>query len=365
MKHTTQKKISFCITCMNRLHHLQKTLKQNIEDNYQPSDVEFVLLDYNSSDGLDNWIYAEMQEYINMGILIYYKTFQPSQYDRSHSRNIVFKLSKGDILCNLDADNYLGKGFANEMIENFSRERNIFYTSDLSFSDIFGRVVVSREDFHAIRGYNESFIGYGHEDVDLFNRLINNGLTQNHFNNPTFYNVIKHSKKERIENDFFTNNLRFIYISYINPHSSEILILYKNFKYNNCILIDDKQLSSFISPIINNVSDQLADSITLIRLKEPILEDFYKESDSQISFNLKGNEVFYDKVDFSFRIKNQMFYKIEDVDFIINIYLLLSKAQNILMSEKDMNENKATNSDGYGQGIIFKNFDLNNPIKLI
>lgn len=37
------KQISFCITCMNRLAHLQKTLEKNILDNFLVNDVEFVI----------------------------------------------------------------------------------------------------------------------------------------------------------------------------------------------------------------------------------------------------------------------------------------------------------------------------------
>ena len=45
------KQISFCITCMNRLKHLQETLEKNILDNFLVDEVEFVVLDYNSQDG--------------------------------------------------------------------------------------------------------------------------------------------------------------------------------------------------------------------------------------------------------------------------------------------------------------------------
>ena len=50
------KQISFCITCMNRLKHLQETLEKNILDNFLVDEVEFVVLDYNSQDGLEEWI---------------------------------------------------------------------------------------------------------------------------------------------------------------------------------------------------------------------------------------------------------------------------------------------------------------------
>lgn len=61
---------------MNRLSHLQETLPKNIHDNYLLGDVEFVLLDYNSSDGLESWVKNDMKKYIDLGILSYYKTSQ-------------------------------------------------------------------------------------------------------------------------------------------------------------------------------------------------------------------------------------------------------------------------------------------------
>jgi len=33
------KKLSFCITCMNRIDHIKKTLMTNIKDNYLPEEV--------------------------------------------------------------------------------------------------------------------------------------------------------------------------------------------------------------------------------------------------------------------------------------------------------------------------------------
>lgn len=58
------KQISFCITCMNRLKHLQETLEKNILDNFLVDEVEFVVLDYNSQDGLEEWRYCLVFNFI-------------------------------------------------------------------------------------------------------------------------------------------------------------------------------------------------------------------------------------------------------------------------------------------------------------
>lgn len=88
-------KISFCITCMNRLEHLQATLERNILDNLLEGEVKFVLLGYHSTDGLCEGI----QQHV------------------------------GSILCKLDADNFHGKCFARFMLDAFVKEKGIFCMS--------------------------------------------------------------------------------------------------------------------------------------------------------------------------------------------------------------------------------------------
>ena len=87
--------------------------------------MEFVLLDYNSTDGLEEWV-KELQYYIDTGILVYYRTEEPLNYHRTHSRNMAFRLSTGDIVCNLDADNFLGEGFASYILDIFNQGDETF-----------------------------------------------------------------------------------------------------------------------------------------------------------------------------------------------------------------------------------------------
>ena len=70
--------ISFCISCRGRLHHLRRTLPQNIADNRDYPNLEFILLDYNSTDGLGEWVKHELSEEIANGQLNYYFTSQPT-----------------------------------------------------------------------------------------------------------------------------------------------------------------------------------------------------------------------------------------------------------------------------------------------
>ena len=89
---------------------------------------------------------------------------------------MVFRLAEGEVVCNLHADNYLGRGFAEFMLKEFNNKERLFYTSNLCYRDVFGRACLERKEFVEARGYNEVFVGYGLEDVEFFNRLLCEGL---------------------------------------------------------------------------------------------------------------------------------------------------------------------------------------------
>jgi len=364
MKNDRQKKISFCITCMNRLRHIKETLKKNIEDNNLIGDVEFVLLDYNSSDNMEEWVKNEMKAYIHTGVLVYYKTLTPEYYHRSHSRNMVFRLANSKLLCNLDADNFLGEGFALEMIREFSIRDDIFYTSDCSSQDIFGRVIVCYNDFHSICGYNESLKGYGHEDVDLFSRLAKKGLTHLFFHNQDYYNVIRHSKEERIENEYFYKNIDFIYISYTNPYTSKVIFFYKNHTYEYGVFIDSKHLRYLQQNIDANTDTYEENSINedKIILENFLIIDEWKESKNHILFTRNDTDITFKRDTFTFVCKGEIFYRVDDTNLKTEILIIRSRSTNTLQSEYDIN--KEINIDGYGKGTVFKNFNYDSPIYL-
>ena len=60
-------KIAFFTTCMNRLKHLRRTLPKNIADNKDYDNCVFVVLNYNSQDGLHEWMLKEMAAEIKGG----------------------------------------------------------------------------------------------------------------------------------------------------------------------------------------------------------------------------------------------------------------------------------------------------------
>jgi hypothetical protein len=169
-------KISICTNCMNRLEDVKRTLPKNIEDNTDYPNIEFVLLNYNSEDELDRWVFHNMKEYIDKGILNYYKTREPKYYSMTHSRNIEFKIAQGDIVNNVDADHFTNKGFAKmiNLLANQHHKKTVFVKSKQKNR---GRLGFFKKEFLWLGGYNEEIEGYGFDDEDLLLRAYHSGFT--------------------------------------------------------------------------------------------------------------------------------------------------------------------------------------------
>ncbi|MDZ7900482.1 MAG: glycosyltransferase family A protein [Arcicella sp.] len=81
---------------------------------------------------------------------------------------MAFRLATGDIVINLDADNYVGKGFGEYIKEVFKQNQSVFIAPHAqSLSDTFGKISMTKDDFLTIRGYDEVIKGYGFEDNDI------------------------------------------------------------------------------------------------------------------------------------------------------------------------------------------------------
>ena len=173
---TKRYKISLCTTCMDRLSDLKQTLPQNIKDNSDYPNIEFVVLDYNSkNDDVSGWIKSEMGEHIDSGKLVYYRTTEPKYFDMSHSRNIAFLAAAGDIVNNIDADAFTPPaeewGFATYInkLANEQPEKAIFAKSRQLLR---GRLGFYRKEFiELLGGYDETNLNYyGNDDANLQNR---------------------------------------------------------------------------------------------------------------------------------------------------------------------------------------------------
>ncbi len=146
-------RISLVTTCKGRLVHLRETLPQNMADNADYPNLEFVVVDYNSEDGLKEWIKDNFRAEMRNGRLKYIHAPDPKYFHMAHAKNIAHRMAAGDIICNIDADNFTKKGFAAYIDDAFQTHERIFLRSakinrlQIPDTGLGGRIAVKRSDF--------------------------------------------------------------------------------------------------------------------------------------------------------------------------------------------------------------------------
>lgn len=191
-------KISFCTTVMGRLHHLKETMLRNLDDNKDHRDLEIVILDYNSQDGLLDWMKGVASELIASGKVAYWREQAAQRWNMPHAKNLAHLLATGDVVCNVDADNLCGQGYATALDTLFSMHPESIVTH-IHGGDFGGRVALRKSDFLRLRGYDEELsYGWGWEDDDLKNRGAAAGLSKVELQ-MAGDGAIRHGNEERIK----------------------------------------------------------------------------------------------------------------------------------------------------------------------
>jgi len=368
--------VSLCTVCKNRSAHYKATILKNIADNIHDPNVEFILLDYNSEDDLEEWVRHNLTEHIESGIFTYYKTNEPEYFHRSHSRNMAFRLAKGDILCNVDADNFTGYSFTNYLRECFMKSENIFVCAGGKFdsiacSDIGGRIGMSQEAFLKVGGYDENMSNYGFEDFDLIGRLEMSGIEKILIKNNGFLEAIKHSEKNRIHEEFPYKNLKNVFLHYIDPTRSKILYIFKDNTFAT------GTLSNGVN--IKHLEEQRKSSFEFSRNGIYVVE--YKWTIGTITTEHIGETAFLNEQldtiyssesttdgdtlllkDNSCELK---FHALKNTSLLEMILLFYSEIHNGAKMVENINLKIIKPNDvQLGRGIVYKNFDYHNPITL-
>jgi hypothetical protein len=167
-------KISFCTTCKGRLWQLEQTYIKNIEMAIaEYPNVEFILLDYRSPDGLEEWAKKNLMAYVDKGIVKYFKLYDDLPWHASKSRNMAHRVASGDVLCNLDADNFLEEGYTSRLSMYIGPKMASRIGGNKSLG---GRIALYKGDFYDVGGYDESLAPMGHLDNDIDKRLAMAGV---------------------------------------------------------------------------------------------------------------------------------------------------------------------------------------------
>jgi hypothetical protein len=191
--------LSFCITCKNRFHQISQTLRKNLDDNRLHQEwIEFVLVDFGSTDGLRNWVPDNFKDDLLSGYLKYYYTEELPFWHASIAKNTAHGLATHEILVNLDCDNYTGYHGGQFVIRQFLQNRNIILHQfgGYLYDGTYGRIAVLKKYFDCIGGYDESFGPMGYQDTDMIERLKRTGLEYRYEGDIRFCRAILNTKEE-------------------------------------------------------------------------------------------------------------------------------------------------------------------------
>lgn len=191
--------VSFCITCRNRMWQITQTLPKNLKDNAKnKKKVEFILIDFGSTDGLGEWIKENFAEELESGYLKYFYTDGMKEWNMCIAKNTAHKFAKNDIVVNLDCDNFTGVKGGREVarvLNGYGCQKAFLHMWSGNGPDgTNGRLAVAREAFIKAGGYDEKLEPWGYDEDDLMDRLRAMGMRKRIFNDKKYSSAIMNEK---------------------------------------------------------------------------------------------------------------------------------------------------------------------------
>jgi hypothetical protein len=160
--------ISYCTTCKGRLHQLRETLAGNLAT--LQSDEEIVLVDFNSPDGVAAWVWDNFRSDIERGALRFFEVLDEAPWHMAKAKNVAHRLSRGDYLFNLDADNFILPLDTQRIRAARQEQRGCRQGTGNLRDGTPGRIGIARAMFDAIGGYDEGLLRTLIDDYDLIIR---------------------------------------------------------------------------------------------------------------------------------------------------------------------------------------------------
>jgi Sulfotransferase domain len=199
MDPASMERVTFCTTCKGRTQHLEETLPANLRDNAR---ARLVVVNYNSSDHLDEFIRSRHMDDVESGRLTLYRFTEPGPFRMAHAKNLAHRLAivdGADALVNLDADNFAGSGFDEYVLDKLSGCESFLWAHMKKGEmrrGISGRIATTSHAFLAAGGYDEVFSTWSPDDKDFNARLRRLGYQAVEIES-RFLNAITHNDKMR------------------------------------------------------------------------------------------------------------------------------------------------------------------------
>lgn len=365
-------KISLCTICMNRLYHLRETLPRNIEDNLSYHDLEHIVLDYNSKDGMEQWVREHFATYIDTGRLKYFRTPDPEKFNMTHSKNMVSKLASGEIICLVDADNYTGRDYAKYVNHRFNKQPDIFLTTIAARNvknkpDVLGRICFWKSDFLTIAGFDEFMSNYGFDDHDFANRLTLSGRRRVVITNETFLQAITHTIQERLENQKVSTDFDSLFIRHLHPAASELLFLFTDHSFSLGI-IKDNHTKAALS--LKNLLRTGRHKYKMALATEDWIQGTWATGNSVLYLYLSEKkdhmvELTIEQNLLLSKNNKKCYFKLENDSNVLDMLFFHTLVRNRNKMTSNLRQrNMVVNHSGFGSGRVFLNFNNNVPIDI-
>jgi inhibitor of KinA sporulation pathway (predicted exonuclease) len=210
---------------------------------------------------------------------------------------------------------------------------------DKKWWDVQGRVCVKRNDFYALRGYDERVMEYGYEDQDFKSRLQSMGRKKIVIKDKAFLHAITHEDSLRIAESFSTKKAKDLFISIAEDSATQIIYLQEDYVFER-----------FYST---------SDNATIIDLKNMYKGSYDIEDSNLRLYKENGKEFFcltYKTNDHLVTDDGRNFYRV--TSSLLRENFLLKRA--IYLGKKIFSHNRINgnmvNCDGFGKGTVYRNF---------
>ena len=151
--------ISIITVCMNRQHHLLQTLPRVCAWSHH---AEHVVVDWSSRQPIDR---LDLPNDPRIRLL---RVEGETRWNPSQAYNFAADQARGEWLFRLDADCWVQDLDPQQLLDSDSADGWVAHRSQ---AGSLGEVLLRRELFFAVGGFNELMRGYGFEDKDLIYRL--------------------------------------------------------------------------------------------------------------------------------------------------------------------------------------------------
>jgi hypothetical protein len=182
---------------MNRAYDLKEIMPSLINSANRSPPVEILVLDYNSTDDLAEFIGKTMSltEFNNGSGISYYKYDKRDYYHMAHARNLACLAAKGKYIISYNTDMFMTPLYLHK-VRDAIKEGYVWTFQKHIFVGVIGFM---KEEFIKAGGFDERFEFYGKEDRDIIARFDRRGCRGKQLPH-TLMDIIYTPSKEKVKN---------------------------------------------------------------------------------------------------------------------------------------------------------------------